>query len=358
MWIGSRNVTLANTSRGRHARGWYVSTNYVVERLREMNVFHLTNGVSTTASQQWDAAAVFFDEPVARGGAIGYLLSDADSNEWLANSMVKELMGYPLSGGLNDGRLHYVRPGKYEFSNEAGRVYSTKGFLSYPGNSGGPLCVQVPFTDRDVFFPAAVYLGTTGGRSLVRAIDSDVASLINRAASSAALGTNFTGGGVIAFNAGGGLNPFQLVRLTVRLAPAEAVAAGARWRLQGATNQLTNGAVLFEPPASYRLEFLPASGFTAPPPRDIVLAAGQDTTLEAVYVPLVTAPAVLNGVTATAGGNFRCLVNGPSGGRYLIQASTDLQGWTPVVTNTVPFVFEVPLAADKNAHFFRAVAAP
>ncbi len=46
-------------------------------------------------------------------------------------------------------------------------------FLSYPGNSGGPLYVQL----NGYYYPAGVYLGTLNGQSVVRGIDSSVTNL-------------------------------------------------------------------------------------------------------------------------------------------------------------------------------------
>ena len=75
------------------------------------------------------------------------------------------------------------------------QVYEAPWFLSYPGNSGGPLYVQL----NGYYYPAAVYLGTrfSGAQpvsSLVRAIDSNVVNLITLAASQGDSGTNNTGG--------------------------------------------------------------------------------------------------------------------------------------------------------------------
>src|SRR5436853_3283140 len=80
------------------------------------------------------------------------------------------------------------------------QVYTANWFLSYPGNSGGPLYVQF----NGYYYPAAVYLGTlfsgnTPYASVVRAIDSNVVNLISFAQSDAGSGTNNTGGGPIRF---------------------------------------------------------------------------------------------------------------------------------------------------------------
>src|SRR6266702_6999285 len=83
---------------------------------------------------------------------------------------------------------------------EGQQVYVAPWFLSYPGNSGGPLYVQY----NGYYYPAAVYLGTlyNGAEpyaSLVRAIDTNVVRLITLAAALGDSGTN-NDGGVIRFN--------------------------------------------------------------------------------------------------------------------------------------------------------------
>src|ERR1044071_6709054 len=79
------------------------------------------------------------------------------------------------------------------------RVYTANWFLTYPGNSGGPLYVQF----NGYYYPAGVYLGTLYNgstyASAVRAIDSNVVAAISIAQGDAGMGTNNTGGGVITF---------------------------------------------------------------------------------------------------------------------------------------------------------------
>jgi outer membrane protein assembly factor BamB len=338
------------------ASGWYVPTNYVTQRRHERIDLGLAPGLSTPASQQWDVGAIYFSEPVARGGFSGYLLSDNEPNEYLISPFLKELFGYPLSGQA-DGRMHYILPGNYTFTHDSGQIYSTAQFLSYAGNSGGPLNVQFTRTDGQiVYFPAAVYLGNGGNRSIVRAIDSDVASLINLAASSAALGTNFLGEGVIGFNAGAGLGGLQLVHLTVQIAPPSAVTAGAGWRLQGASAYLTNNAKLTLPVGDVHIEFKPVTGYTTPPSRTITLIANQDFTLPVNYaVSTTVGPARFTRI-ALVGQTLKLRARRVTAGPVIVESSSDLLHWGSLRTiDLAPDVdtdFEIALAPDR-AGFLR-----
>lgn len=315
------------------ARGWYVFGQYLEERRRERAAGH-PPGESTVASQQWDVAALYFDEPAARGGASGYLMSDAAENEWLVDTRERFLSGYPLSG-LADGRLHETPAEAYLFAGMGGAVYTTAEVVSYPGNSGGPLCVLHPATAT--YYPAAVYLGSTGDRSIVRTIDRQVVELISRAASSADLGTNFGGGGVINFSTGGELDPFALQTLTVRLEPEGALAAGAAWRVkEHVTMAFTNAveaAVQLVAGETYTVEFREAAGYVTPLAQEVTLAAAQDATLTVRYEPPVVEVPVLWG---TAGEGI--FVSGTAGRRVVIErraALGDQEEWAAAGTVTL-----------------------
>ncbi|MBI4658526.1 MAG: immunoglobulin domain-containing protein [Verrucomicrobia bacterium] len=277
-------------SRPMRGLGWYVMDQYLIERRKEREQ-GLKPGVSSRASQQWDIAAIYFDQPVARDGESGFLLSDAEINEWLLGpegvSGEKFLAGYPLTGEA-DGRMFETEARNYGFVPEGGCLYSTADFLSFPGNSGGPLFVlPFPATNR-TYFPAAVYLGSHDGRSTVRAIDSRVADLINRAASSADLGTNFTGGGVFVFNSPiVGAATFGFQTLSVTLEPAAAVTAGAAWHLKEIPSMEFTNAVqasrILPTGVDYSLEFKPVPGYQTPKTTTINLVAGQDQAYRASY---------------------------------------------------------------------------
>ena len=55
---------------------------------------------------------------------------------------------------------------------------------------------------------------------------------------------------------------------------------------------------------------------------------------------------------------FRFTVNGVPGLNYAVLASTNMQGWTPLVTNASPFTFEDTNASHLRRRFYRAVYVP
>ena len=290
-WFHERHAGVAGYSpRPIRAKGYYYHTNYLAARTVESQQPGWIPGSSTPASQEWDVAVLFFDEPVARGGQSGYLLSDATPNLWLGSSREKELVGYPITGA-NDGRMHTTRAGNYTFGLVPGstRVYASSGFFSFPGNSGGPLCVlfdraPVGSPSDPIFFPAAVYLGNYDGQSIVRAIDSVAASLINRAASAAQTGENFLDGGPVrGAPILGGLARFGQIR--VRLQPDAARAAAAGWRFTNTMEYLPDGQAITLAAGPVRLYFKPLAGFRTPAPRDLSIVGNLTNEVSVVYEP-------------------------------------------------------------------------
>lgn len=161
----------------------------------------------------------------------------------------------------------------YGFEPAFNWVYATTGFRSYPGNSGGPVCVLHPMGR---YYPAGIYLGGTG-RSMVRAIDAEVATLINRAELMADTGGNDVGQGPPPIPSPG-LGPgLSFGQLQVDLGPAEALAAGAGWRLldSGQTNYVNEASSSYPLfPATYTLEFRAATGFVTPTNRPVTVTSG------------------------------------------------------------------------------------
>ena len=203
-------------------RGWYVFEGYAAQRARDASP-----GVSSPASQNLDAAALYFLEDAGRGGYGGYLVSETEPNTWLLGSVQKLLVGYPVEGvpETDRGRMHRVAPMNYSFEPIGNQVYRTTGLKSYAGNSGGPLCVLYP---NGRYYPAAIYLGGSG-QSVVRAIDPDVVDLINRAEITASTGDNQVGGGAESFGPRDDQTGFAPGRLQVDLGPANRF--GRRGRL-------------------------------------------------------------------------------------------------------------------------------
>ncbi len=332
-------------------RGWYVYSGYAAQRANDNSP-----GVSSPASQNMDVAALYFTADAGRGGYGGYLTSDAADNEWLMSSALKILVGYPVETVLEEdrGRMHWVAPGNYGFAHVpgAGQAYGTMGMKSYPGNSGGPLCVLY----SGKYYPAGVYLGGSG-QSVVRAIDGGVVDLINRAEVTANTGDNNTGGGVITVVAGASGTGTRAY-LKVRLGPAGAVTAGAAWRLQGETTWLTNPNTLrsVAQGGSAAIEFREVAGWLVPTNRSVTLVLGQTAVIEGDYIrlgPGLSAPTVRNGVFAFG-------LTGQPGMVYVLEASTNLArtNWLSIATNSVGansvWQFADPGATNLSSRYYRA----
>ena len=187
------------------ARGWFMLSGYAAQRTNDLPpVGTLSPDQSSPQSRDLDVAALYFLSPAARTGYGGYLASDAVPNPWLTGSNLKMLVGYPVDGSffgqvVQPGTMYVTpaQPDSRPFTQVTNQTYAASWLLSYPGNSGGPVYVQVPYSGGLYYFPAAVYLGTlySGGsyQSVVRAIDSAVVNLINLAVSEGDTGTNGTG---------------------------------------------------------------------------------------------------------------------------------------------------------------------
>jgi hypothetical protein len=185
--------------------------------------------------------------------------------------------------------MHATPARRYSFSRDLGDttpVYKSSGFMSFQGNSGGPLCVETNLDNHPTYFPAAIYLGQSEGYALVRFIDRPVVRLINLAASSADLGTNFTGFGVLRFlpaeqKAGPGLK--------VLIEPSS-IAPQVKWRVAGAFGgaQFSSGETIYlDPKHDWVLEFTEVPGFSGPPASDrtIRLKQGVGSIFTATFVP-------------------------------------------------------------------------
>jgi hypothetical protein len=205
------------------ARGWYVFGGYGAAR-RDDN----SPGFSSPISQNLDVAALYFLENAGRGGQSGYLVSEPGGTNWLQASADKTLIGYPVEAvsEINRGRMHATLPANLNFTRVIDRVFITTDIHGYPGMSGGPLCVKYT---NGIFYPAGIYLGGSA-QATVRAIDSAVADLINRAEISSYTGDNSTGGGVIRISpfAGAGACGGSL---TVFIEPKSARDAGAKFQV-------------------------------------------------------------------------------------------------------------------------------
>ncbi len=222
------------------------------------------------------------------------------------------LAGYPIEGYASApqdaGKLQATAPANVSFAQLLDRVYATPMLTGFPGNSGGPLYVRA---DSGAFFPAAVYLGGTS-QTLVRAIDDDVADLINRAETVANGGTNNASGGVTLVAQGQTTAQFSTGTVAVDLEPAAARAAGAAWRIQSrdAAFRATSTSPTPLTAGTYTIEFrqtASAANFLTPDPVTINVLNGQSTTITAIYGE----PVVISGAArprqggSVTGGTFR-----------------------------------------------------
>ena len=194
---------------------------------------------------------------------------------------------------------------------------------SFPGNSGGPLYVQ---NDDGIYYPAGIYRGGSG-QTLVRAINSEVVDLINRAEISGNGGatvlslrqtTSVTGTGI----------------LTVSLTPSNAVNIRPGWRIAGLTDTnyftdaLTTVAVIGG--GGYPIEFKPVPGFITPSNRTVTVAVGGLVTIQGDYVGI--RPQL--GLNRTNG----LILGGGIGATYRVEFKTNLTTqttWTPLTSFTL-----------------------
>ena len=346
------------------ARGFYVLSGYAAQRTNDL-FSGSAPGQSTPPSRNLDVAALYFNQPVAGGGYGGYLPSDTVPNNWLASSAAKMLVGYPVDGsqfgdaGIVPGRMYQTAPQSSPLSlatdpvSGQQQVYVAPWFLSYPGNSGGPLYVQL----NGYYYPAAVYIGTlfSGAQpyvSVVRAIDSSVANLITLASSQGDSGTNNTGGGVITIVPSQAVSAGNPGYVQFRLTPPAAVRAGAAWRLLGDTaySTSTNYTRAVTSTNSFAVEFKPVPGWNVPASQSVFVAPGVLITNTAFYT--VTNP-VLSQRRLT--GTERLGMTGTTGTMYRLERRSALTNaaWLPVTTNTIRTNGFNPVLTNPPAGFYR-----
>jgi hypothetical protein len=72
-------------------------------------------------------------------------------------------------------------------------------------------------------------------------------------------------------------------------------------------------------------------------------------------IPMVSGPLIS---LASSAGGVNLSVNGAAGSPYIIFASTDLVNWSPLATNTAPFVFTDSNSSNYSRRFYQALPAP
>jgi uncharacterized protein YjiK len=347
------------------ARGWYVLSGYASQRTNDLQVY--SPDTSTPQSRNLDVAALYCLSPVAGGGYAGYLPSDASPNQWLTSTALKMLVGYPVDGSqfgdatIVPGEMYQTGLQPYPLTLATDpvsdqQVYTATWFLSYPGNSGGPVYVQF----NGNYYPAGVYLGTlyngvTPYASAVRAIDSDVVNLITNAANLGDTGTNNTGGGVITIIPNQAINANNPGYVQLQLGPPAAVRAGAAWRLQGDTawSTATNYTEAVLSTNAIGVQFKPIAGWNLPTNQSVSVFPLQIVTPIAFYT--VTNPVLVANATLGIG------IMGTTGTVYEIESRTSLTSgsWAPVSTNTITangFNLVLPKPGTNGTTiFYRAV---
>jgi hypothetical protein len=78
------------------------------------------------------------------------------------------------------------------------------------------------------------------------------------------------------------------------------------------------------------------------------------TSFSDIAVVTVAPPAAKLINSGVVGANFSATVSGPTGDSYVLQRSSNLSTWTPILTNVVPFTFSDPMPSGAT-RFYRAV---
>jgi len=211
-----------------HAAWHTLITNYIIVRSNYLALGG-TNAFSTPASRARDIALLYFDQSSSRGGYGGYLLSETESSIWLTGVTIRCSSAIPTGPGVQRGKFTKLCKITSLSKVSAGSVCHAR-CPGLPRQQRRPVYVQHLNT---VYYPAAVYLGSSENRSYVRAIDSNIVRLINLAAALA-----------VSEEATNELDPFflnirlttnssgtQLRKLFVAISPPAATANGARWGL-------------------------------------------------------------------------------------------------------------------------------
>ena len=268
-------------------RGWIMHAGYAQQREDDILLRDTPPGISTPESQGMDVAAMFFCEPVARGGQGGFLVSDESPSEWIASTHDKMLVGYPVDGVLpsNRGRMHASIPLPLSFlplHADIDSVYWTSHVRGYRGISGGPLYLR---TEDSGWLPFAIYLGGTR-TAIVRVIDHDAAAIISRAVIESKCDGNGTGddGRVLP---GRTVDEFTAGRVLV----ATNIPSG-RWRLgdngPGRSWLGSGGSISLRDGREVVVEFRTVPGWDSPDPIAVTAIAGQVNSYSGTYTKSYT----------------------------------------------------------------------
>jgi sugar lactone lactonase YvrE len=341
--------------------GWYIFNGYASARSNDL-ANGISPGVESPVSENLDVATLYFLSDAGRGGSSGYLVSGSNTTEWLQATALKTLVGYPAIGNgnntVNPGQMYATGEGNYEFDLITNSVFSTEDIIGFPGNSGGPLCVQYT---NGIYYPAGVYLGGSNS-SIVRAIDGDVATLINAANVTANTGQLHANGGPLGpgNNSGKSLGTGSY---TMQLGPPAAVAAGAGWMVtgQGVSTYYTDTAVPYSlPSGSYTATFNTVPGFTTPAPVNFTIIASGTIGISVTYTAIITQPQVVS--PSFSNHELTLGISASAGESVAIDRSTNLPTWVALVTNVLPASgttnFTDTILTNAPRAFYRARVVP
>ena len=146
--------------------------------------------------------------------------------------------------------------------------------------------------------------------------------------------------------------------LKVNLAPLGAVAAGAKWQVDGGAWQNNGTTIHGLAPGSHTVAFNAVSGLTAPASQTPAIVPNQTVTLTGTYVVPPPIPQLISiGLITNSG--FQIAFYGTIGSNYTLQASTDLASWTSVLIFTctnLPALLIDPAANNLGCRFYRVVS--
>ncbi|MEO0453100.1 MAG: hypothetical protein AAFY98_03040 [Verrucomicrobiota bacterium] len=282
----------------------------------EVDATRLDNGV----------AALFFDQPAARGGYAGYIgtdnaeidtgLLDPDNFKFMASYGLSEDTRSPTTQD-NDGDLH-LSPinglsSVLDFAGfnalfRTGALSNLKGSTKLAGVLGSPIFVRNPANEIDL--PAGILVGTfdfgAGQRLIFRAFDEELIQLVHRANYSGQTtrtpaiwnntSTSTTPISTLSFSALGGLgggfggsggggfgSESTTGDLVISLDPSGAVTAGARWGINSADEYESGEEVEGLLATDYTLSFASTTDYDDPTDDSATVVAEQTTRASKSY---------------------------------------------------------------------------
>jgi hypothetical protein len=258
--------------------------------------------------------------------------------------------------------MHRVHPDYFRLDPVLPGLFRSDEFVSLPGNSGGPLCVQLmnPL-GKPTFFPAGIYLGSSH-ISVIKEVDVDTADIIARAEIATEFLTDIPTHGIITIRGAqeGAEIPCH-TWVDLRVGPADALAAGAAWRITNAAYYPYHDYVAYNTllpvlRGGFTLEFKEIPGFASPANADLQTVCFEGLIVDARYEVLpprlsVSAP-------------FSLTVTGTSNTTYRLEFTSALgpeSSWHPAQSFTLTngsHTLNLMGPPASGARFYRAVWLP